>query len=198
VHVTRFATIGCLGILSAACAGNPKPKTFGNAPDLTPMVEIVGNDRLPLHLRLDLPQSAHIAAFYVIPGQGTQMLYPADSTGSKPLPAGVQEVSTLFAVRPAIDSSRLLRRPQQRATPPGDQGMPQGGGQRRINGMEDAAFVLVYASKDPLTYQTLNDRVIGVSLPGYENEAFNTVTKLVRTAATGTGPWTAIAVPFRR
>ena len=198
--VTRFATIGLLGALAVACAGNPKPKTFGNAPNLTPNVEILGNDRLPLHLRVDLPQSAHFAAFYVVPGEGTQMLYPADSNGSKQLPAGVQELSTLFANRALNDTSRLLRRPQRAAPPVDATGIPQGGapGDRRANGAQEAAFVFVYVSQDALTYKTLSERVIGVSLPGYQNEAFNTVTKLLRAATTGNGPWSAIAVPFRR
>ncbi len=198
MHVYRFAILAVLAG-AAACAGNPKPKTFGDAPDLTPVVEILGNDRLPLHLRVDLPQAAQVAAFYVIPGEGTQQLFPADSTGSKPLPAGVQEISTWFANRALNDSSRLLRRPQ-RAPPPVDaQGIPQGGapGDQRANGIQEAGYVLVYVSKDSLSYKTLNDRVIGVSLPGYFDEAFSTITKLLRQATTGAGKWTAIAVPFR-
>jgi hypothetical protein len=201
VPITRLAIIGLLGALTVGCAGNPKPKTFGNAPDLTPGVEILGNDRLPLHLRVDLPQAAHVAAFYVIPGESTQLLYPADSSGSKPLPAGVQEISTWFANRALNDSSRLLRRPQRAAPPVDATGIPQGGSSssdRRANGIQEAGFVLVYVAKDGLTYKTLNDKVIGVSLPGYQDEAFSTVTKLVRSASSGPGPWTAIAVPFKR
>jgi hypothetical protein len=201
VHFDRIAQFGLLSALVVDCAGNPKPKTFGNAPDLTPNVEILGNDRLPLHLRVELPQPAQVAAFYVIPGEGTQMLFPADSTGSKPLPAGVQELSTWFATRALNDSSRLLRRPQRTPPPVDATGIPQGGSSsddRRANGIQEAGFVLVYAGHDSLSFKELNDRVIGVSIPGYSDEAFNTVTKLLRSAATGRGPWTAIAVPFRR
>jgi hypothetical protein len=64
--------------------------------------------------------------------------------------------------------------------------------------MTSDAFVLVYASEDSLSLKSLNDRVIGVSLPGYTDEAFNTVTKLIRSTAAGTGAWSAIAVPFSR
>src|SRR6476661_7228886 len=99
VHVLRYVSLGLVAAAIVACAGNPKPKTFGTAPALTPTVEILGNDRLPLHLRVDLPEPAHVAAFYVVPGEGTQMLFPADSAGSRHLPAGVQEISTRFANR---------------------------------------------------------------------------------------------------
>jgi hypothetical protein len=184
----------------AACAGNPKPKTFGPAATLTPNVEILGNDRLPLHLRIDMPQSAQVAAFYVVPGEGTQMLYPADSSGSKRLPAGIQELATRFASRALNDSSRLLRRPTRAPAPVDAQGVPQGGipGERRANGFNEMGYVYVYVSQDSLDYKTLNVRVIGVTVPGYSDEAFSTVTKLVRGASTGNSPWTAIAVPFNR
>jgi hypothetical protein len=189
-----------LVLAAAACAGNPKPKTFGTAANLTPTVEILGNDRLPLHLRVEMPEAAHVAAFYVVPGEGTQLLFPADSTGSKRLPAGIQELTTRFANRALNDSSRLLRRPSRAAAPIDAQGVPQGGvpGDRRAVGMNEAGYVLVYVSQDSLSYQTLNDRVIGVTIPGYSDEAFNTVTKLVRGASSGNSPWTAIAVPFNR
>lgn len=195
----RFSPLIAIA-LAAACAGNPKPKTFGTAANLTPTVEVLGTDRLPLHLRLEMPEAAHVAAFYVVPGEGTQMLFPADSTGSKRLPAGIQEVSTRFASRALNDSSRLLRRPGRAQAPVDAQGIPQGGlpGDRRANGINEAGYILVYVSQDSLDYKTLNDRVIGVTIPGYSTEAFNTVTKLVRGASTGNAPWTAIAVPFNR
>ena len=182
----------------AACAGAPKPKTCGTTADLTPAVEIVGTTPLPLRLRIAPPQPSYVAAFYVIPGQRTQQLFPADSSGSKLLSAGAQEIETSFATRTVGDSSRLLRRPG-RAQPPSDN--PQGGssGDRRGGGgmFQEMAYVLVYASKDSLNSKTLNDRVIGVSIPGYTDEALNAVTKLIRGASTGGGPWSAIAVPFK-
>jgi hypothetical protein len=197
----RSILFGFTIVLAAACAGNPKPKTFGTADNLTPAVEILGNDRLPLHLRVDMPQAAHVAAFYVVPGEPTQRLFPADTTsGSKRLESGVQEISTTFAARALNDSSRLLRRPN-RAPPPVDaQGIPQGGmpGERRANGIMEDGYVLVYVSEDSLSYKTISERVVGVTIPGYSDEAFNTVMKLVRTAASGTAPWRAIAIPFNR
>jgi hypothetical protein len=196
----KYAIPLTLALTLVGCAGNPKPKTFGPASNMTPTVEILGNDRLPLHLRVELPEAAQVAAFYVVPGEGTQQLYPADSTGSKRLPAGVQEIATRFANRALNDTSRLLRRPGRAPAPVDAQGIPQGGvpGDRRANGFNEAGYVLVYVSQDSLSFKTLNERVIGVTIPGYSDEAFNTVTKLVRGASTGNAPWAAIAVPFNR
>jgi hypothetical protein len=194
VHVTRIALIGTLGIV--ACAGNPKPKTFGTGADLTPTVEILGTTPLPLHLRIAPPQPAYVAAFYVIPGQRIQKLFPTDSSGSQLLSPGVQEVATSYATRPTVDSSRLLRRPG-RVQPPVDASDNPQGRSSGSDRFQETGFVLVYAAKDSLSYKTLNDRVIGVSIPGYADEALNAVTKLIRGATTGSGPWSAIAVPFR-
>lgn len=194
MHVSRIAIVGTLVI--GACASNPKPKTFGTAADLTPTVEIVGTTPLPLHLRIVPPQPAYVAAFYVIPGQRIQKLFPTDSSGSQLLPRGVQEVATSFATRPTDDSSRLLRRPGRVQPPVDASGNPQGGS-RGSDRFQETGYVLVYAAKDSLSFKTLNDRVIGVSTPGYADEALNAVTKLVRAATTGNGPWSAVAVPFR-
>jgi hypothetical protein len=200
VHVTRYLTAAALSGLALACSSNPEPKTFGSAPTLAPTVEILGDDRLPTHLRLSLPQSAQVAAFYVSPGAATLLLYPVDSGGSKRLPSGTQEITTTMANRALIDTSRLLRRPQRGGSQQpeilGNQGadVPQ---QRGGPAQQADGFVVVYALSDSLDPQLVASRVVGVSLPGYQDEAFNTINKLVRAASKGSGPWAAVAVPFR-
>jgi hypothetical protein len=198
VHPSRIASaVALAGVV--ACAGAPKPKVFGTAPSLTPTVAIVGQDRVPMRLSITPARPSYVTAFYVMPGQGTLLLYPTDSSGSKMLPAGAQEIATAFAAR-SVDTTRLLRRPGRGQQ--GGVGDPQQGGERQSRGggsvLGSEAFVLVYASEDSLSYKALNDRVVGVSLPGYTDEAFNTVTKLIRSAASGTGAWSAVAVPFSR
>jgi hypothetical protein len=198
VHVIRYLTAATVGALGLGCSSNPQPKTFGTA-TLTPTVEIVGNDRLPTHLRINLPQSAQVAAFYVAPGAPTLLLYPADSAGSKRLPGGTQDITTAMANRELVDTTRLLRHPPRGNPQPdvlGNQGAdvpPSRGGP----GQQIQGFVVVYALSDSLDGQLVANRVVGVSLPGYQDEAFNTINKLVRAASRGTGPWAAVAVPFR-
>lgn len=174
-----------------ACAGTPKPKVFGPAPSMAPSVELANGERLPMHIKVVQPQSSYLSVFYVVPGEGTQLLYPTDSSGSKLVPAGEQQLTTAFATKPTNDTTRLLRRPaRQTDRSQQQQNEGRGGGY----GMMQESFILVYAANDSLAYKTLAERVIGVTVPGYNDEAFNTVTKLIRTASTGNGSWSAIAV----
>ena len=190
-------------VIAAACSGAPKPQVMGPAPSLTPTVELADNERLPAHLRLEQPQPAYVAVFFVAPGEATQLLYPTDSTGSKYL-SGAQEIATSFATRSRTtnDTTRLLRRPGGNRQPSGGSENVQptygrGGGVDRGSAFNET-YVLVYSATDSLSYKTLLERVVGISLPGYTNEAFNAVTKLIRAASSGNGRWSAVAVPLRR
>jgi len=185
----RIILCGTVAAGLAACSATPKPKLFGTAPSMAPSVELAVGERLPMHIKVVQPQSSYLSVFYVVPGEGTQLLYPTDSSGSKLVPAGEQQLTTAFATRPSNDTTRLLRRPSRQ---PSTQQQPEGRGGGY--GMMQDSFVLVYTSSDSLAYKTLTERVIGVTVPGYNDEAFNTVTKLIRGASTGNGAWSAIAV----
>ena len=63
--------------------------------------------------------------------------------------------------------------------------------------MPQDSFILVYTSNDSLKYRDLTEHVIGVTVPGYNDEAFNTVTKLIRGASAGSGAWSAVALPAK-
>lgn len=162
---------------------------------MAPSVELALGERLPAHIKVVQPQSSYLSVFYVVPGEGTQLLYPTDSSGSKLVPAGEQQLTTVFAEKPKADTTRLLRRPG-RQTDQQNQGGREGGGRGGYGPMQDS-FILVYTSKDSLNYSALTERVIGVTVPGYNDEAFNTVTKLIRAASSGSGAWSAVAVPAR-
>ena len=86
MHVSRSIATGLVLIGAAACAGNPKPKTFGTAPALTPTVEVLGNDRLPLHLRVEMPESAHVAAFSVAVNVPVQVMPPSTELSADSVP----------------------------------------------------------------------------------------------------------------
>jgi hypothetical protein len=194
VFVTAIRVVGFATLLAAvACSGTPKPKVFGT-PALAPTVEVAAGERTPMHIKLTQPQSSYVSVFFVVPGEGTQLLYPTDSTGSKLLPAGEQELTTVFAEKPTVDTTRLLRRPGRPQQPQGD--MDRGGGGRSGYSMQDS-FILVYTATDSLAYKAIVDKVVGVTVPGYNDEAFNTVTKLIRSASTGNGRWSAVALPAR-
>src|SRR4051812_39361953 len=95
------------------------------------------------------------------------------------------------------DSSRLVRRPAQ----------PQQGQRPPVQGRRNArdsigfsgtarGYLLVYASQEPLPYNILSTRVNGISVPIEDQDALNTVTKLIRETTRTTGPWAAYATDF--
>jgi hypothetical protein len=101
------------------------------------------------------------------------------------------------------DTSRLIRRPGQTTVQPqpNDRGPVRGGrGFPRDStfGFNGAmrGYLLIYASQEPLPYNILSTRVNGFSVPIEDDDALNTVTKLIREVTHTTGPWAAYATDF--
>jgi hypothetical protein len=182
---------------SAACAA-AKPHTFGAYNDLAPKVSPKSGERVPGHVTIDLAKPANVAVFFVVPGRATQLLFPADSTQSGFVQAGAHEVETSAAKQALSDSGRVARRNQ----PPLGSNDPRQQQGRRMpgydptNSMLTRGYLLVYASPDPLPYKTLNTRVNGISIPIEDNDALNTVTKLIRETTGTHGTWAAYATEF--
>ena len=63
-------------------------------------------------------------------------------------------------------------------------------------GFNQRGYLLIYASQQPLPYATLKTRVAGLSVPIADDDALNTVTKLVRETTHTTGPWAAFSTDF--
>lgn len=183
---------------SAACAA-AKPHTFGAYNDLTPKVTPKTGERTPAHVTIDLAKPANVAVFFVVPGRPTQLLFPADSTQSGFVAAGTHEVETSAARQALSDSARIARRNQP---PLGGNDPRQQQGRRIPSGFDPGnsiltrGYLLVYASPDPLPYKTLNTRVNGISVPIEDNDALNTVTKLIRETTGTNGTWAAYATEF--
>ena len=62
--------------------------------------------------------------------------------------------------------------------------------------MNAHGYLLIYASQEPLSYNTLQTRVSGLSIPIEDDDALNTVTKLIRGTTKANGPWAAFASEF--
>lgn len=184
---------------TAAC-GATKPHTYGAYADLSPKVAPKSGERVPNHVTIDLARPANVAVFFVVPGRASQLLFPADSVQSGFVQAGPHEVETSVAKLALTDSARLIRRGNQ--PPMGTNDPRQQGPGRTRNGFDPGAsllnrgYLLVYASPDPLPYATLKARVDGVSIPIEDNDALNTVTKLIRETTKTTGTWAAYATEF--
>ena len=175
-----------------------KPHTFGAYTQLSPKVAPQQGERSPQHLTVQLNQPANVAVFRVVPGRGSQLLFPADSMQSGFVQSGSHLVETSLARAALSDTSRLIRRPTQ---PTGGQQRPQqgrgrGGFDPNGTGLNARGYLLVYASQEPLPYTTLLTKVSGISIPIDDSDALNTVTKLIRETTHTSGPWAAYATEF--
>jgi hypothetical protein len=189
---------GCTAGILAACA-SAKPHVFGEFNDLSPRVAPVQGERIPQHLTVQLGRPANVAVFYVVPGRGSTLLFPQDSTAAQYVEAGSHLVQTAQAGMPMSDTSRLMR------IPAGGGARPQGGRtQNRGFGRDSLpmpmfnqrGYLLVFASQQPLAYKALTSRVAGISIPIDDDDALNTVIKLIRETTQINGPWAAFASDY--
>ena len=179
-----------------AC-GSAKPRQYGQFNDLDPRVAPAQGEKLPQHVTVQVAKPANVAVFLVMPGRGSTLLFPTDSSQSGYMEAGSHLVETSYK-RVALNDTNFVRRA------PGQQG-PRGQVPGRTRNPRDSVpafgfnqrgYLLVYASAEPLPYTTLSTRVSGISIPIEDEDALNTVTKLIRQQTRTTGPWAAYATDF--
>ena len=185
------------GVL-AGCA-SAKPHVFGEFNDLAPRVAPVQGERIPQHLTVQLGRPANVAVFYVVPGRGSTLLFPQDSAAGQYVEAGSHLVQTAQAGLALNDTSRLMRIPGGGARPQGGRTQNRGGFGRDTLPMpmfNQRGYLLVFASQQPLTYKTLTTRVAGISIPIDDDDALNTVIKLIRETTQINGPWAAFASDY--
>jgi hypothetical protein len=195
---------GALALAATAACGPTKPRVYGSYNDFAPRVTPKIGERTPQHITIDLARPANVAVFLVVPGSASRLLFPADSTQSGFVQQGSREVETSLARTAAGDSARLARRPNGNQVPnPSNDPRQQQANMRTRGGFDPGAnsflnrgYLLVYASPDPLPYNTLNTRVNGVTIPIDDADALNTVTKLIRETTKTTGTWAAYATEF--
>jgi hypothetical protein len=191
-----------LSIATVIACGGTTLRTYGQYDALGPRVSSVPNERVPLHVSVELPKPANVAVFFVIPGRASMLLFPEDSTRSTQLAAGTHQLTTSFARQTAAADSARARRAGVTGQPP-ISGSPTGGRTRRdstammgMNTLGSHSFLLVFASEEPLSYSALSTRVAGISIPIDDTEALNTVAKLARETTKAGRPWAAFATEF--
>ncbi len=195
-HARTLAAVAVL----AGCASSA-PRQYGQYNDLAPKVAATQGERMPQHITVQLGRPANVAVFLVVPGRATVLLFPEDSTESGFVEAGSHLVATSLA-KVALDTSRLARRPAQGT--PGGRPPVQGQRGRAQNGRDTLpafgfnqhGYLLIYASQQPLPYKILATRVAGLTVPIEDDDALNTVTKLVRERTQTIGPWAAFSTDF--
>src|SRR4051812_15077161 len=111
VRVRKLIVAAVVGGLAACASGGPH--LFGSTGDLAPKVAPQQGERVPQHLTVQLARPANIAVFLVMPGRGSQLLFPADSGQSGFVDAGSHLVETSYRRATLSDSGRLARLPTQ-------------------------------------------------------------------------------------
>jgi hypothetical protein len=181
------------------CASS-QPHVFGQYNDLAPKVAPTQGERIPQHLTVQIARPANVAVFLVAPGRASRLLFPADSVQNGYVEAGSHLVETSLARLSTSDSSRLLRRPE----PNQGNRQPSTRSRGNITGRDSLpafafnqhGYLLIFASQEPLSYAALASRVAGLSIPIEDDDALNTVTKLIRATTSRNGPWAAYATDF--
>jgi hypothetical protein len=191
-------------VVAAGCASSA-PHQFGQYNNLGPKVAATRGEAMPQHVTVQLDRPANIAVFLVVPGRASVLLFPGDSTDDGHIQAGSHLLSTSLAGVTITDSARLNRRPPTGSSNGrGGVGGNQGRGGRTTTGRDTLpgfgfnqhGYLLIFAAQQPLPYKTLATRVAGLSVPIDDDDAINTVTKLVRERTGLTGTWAAYSTDF--
>jgi hypothetical protein len=175
-----------LALAAGACASGPAIHRLGDYATLQPLFSLPPNEKSPTRITVNLASPAYVAVLFVVPGRGTAIVYPVDSTTNNRVSTG-QSIPIRFSERPFNRDSMLaaIRRQQQ------------GGGRVtardtsrdtiRFGSLRDPSpaaspigYLLLVASPDSISYPMLRRRIEGVSIPIDDTEALSTVMKLVK------------------
>lgn len=197
MHLRMIGLALACGVI-AACASSG-PKQFGQYNEIAPRVALQPGERLPRRVTVQLARPANVAVFLVMPGRGSTLLFPADSTQSGYVEAGSHLVETSFRRVALADSARGIKHPTDRQNGVRPAGERSRGSRDSLPGMgfNEHGFLLIYASESPMPYHALATRVSGISIPIEDTDALNTVTKLIRSTTSASSPWAAYATDFR-
>lgn len=188
---------GLLLVIVAGCF-HGAPHLYGSYGDMSPKVAPAPGERAPRHLTVQLAKPANVAVFLVVPGRASTLLFPQDSLQNQLVEAGSHMVETTVAKNALSDTSRLNRLP----APSQRQGNRSVTRQTLLRdslptfSFNQHGYLLIYASQQPLNWSLLSTRVAGISVPIDDDDALNTVWKLVRSVSRTTGTWAASASDY--
>jgi hypothetical protein len=195
--------------LAGACASGPVTKQLGEYTVLTPSFTTPQAERSPTHATVSLSAPAYVAMLFVVPGRGSVIVYPTDSSINNRLEAGQHDVLLSFPSQPMTRDSALAALQRQQNRRPGNappaQPRPQPTAPpvmdttRRDSTRIDVApsrlpvteanpssspvgYLVVVASPAAMPYPLLKRRIEGVTIPIEDAEALSTVMKLVKSA----------------
>jgi hypothetical protein len=179
---------------TAACASGPQIHKLGDYGAVSPLFTTPQNEKTPTEMTVNLARPAYVAALFVVPGRGSVILYPTDTSMNTHLDAGAHTIPVHFRESAFNRDSMLvaLRR-----------GTPDRGGRRnpqptvrvdttrrdssRLGGIRDPGpgaspigYLLLVASPAEIPLSSLQHRINGITIPIDDDEALSTVMKLVK------------------
>lgn len=206
----RLAPLFSVAALAAlAACGSTPPRQYGQYSALQPRFTVLGKEGTrPESLAVALTQPAYVAVLYVVPGVGSTLIYPTDSTTYNHLNGGTTKVAVTFPHAPPLDSIRRRMAEMQRESRRDRGSVRQGGRAARDSAatrrdtmprfLPDTSlaaatggYLLMIASPTPLSYTAIRRHVQGISIPLDDDEALNTVVKMVRATLPEGTAWAA-------
>lgn len=193
----------------AACAANHPERSLGDLSGIAPRIDLLPGEMPPRHLTFTLSHAASVAVLYVVPGQGAMLIYPADTLEkSAPLEAGEHTVLANFsrlksplhadsARKLAADSAKKSAR-RARDFGAGGPGVQGAGWYREEEGaLGPTGYLLLVATDAPMDPRSIRQKLAGVTIPLPEDDALNSVGKLVRSSTGGNVAWAGVAKPVK-
>ena len=184
-------------IALAACASGGETGRLGDYAVHSPTLATIKGETRPTHLDVNLTSPGYVAVLFVIPGRGASLIYPGDSATVNRLPAGTQAITTTFSDRSKLIDTTFFRGLPQRDSSRNRQRPTDEERQRRTNRsfdpstIEREGYLLMIVTGDALNYATVARRIDGVTIPAEDEEALNTVAKLVVGTTARNRPWSA-------
>lgn len=181
--------------LASACASGPTIKRLGDYASSQPLFTTASNPKTPREITVNLKSPAYLSVLYVVPGRGSVIVYPTDSSTDTRIAAGQHTVPVYFAEAPFNRDSMFAaarreamgggtRTPRVRRDTISRDSTRSGLGPIREPGpgASPIGYLLLVASPAPIPYTALEHRVNGVTIPIEDDEALSTVMKLVKSA----------------
>lgn len=178
----RTAIVAATIVSVIACASSPTAGPLGEGAVVHPRISAVDSSLPPHYATVQLDQSEHVALLLVAPGHSATLLFPADSVTPNRFDAGSHRIA--FQIPEALvesDSSRLvsLRGPRDSTV---RLGRPRSGSTRLIPPLPPTTptYLLVVTSPQQLSFNRIQEKTAGVSIPTLDDEALNAIGKAIK------------------
>jgi hypothetical protein len=112
-------------VLLTACVAGPKPMRLGDSGTTTPSFAVPAAAKSAERATVKLEQPAYVAMLFVVPGRGSVVVCPADSTAANFVDAGEHDVEVHWTMS-AVKRDSLFYLTRHQAAREGGYGRPRG------------------------------------------------------------------------